>query len=269
MTDYLCTVTPLKCIRNCFFFLFTYFFLSPFVLLLFLLSAFICFCICLHTLIRRLYSLKMPAMTSSFIATSTTIPKIPNSRHLFVSHFPLFRLRSVLCFRSFGVGFNIDFYSYHCIHEDEPNPALRSSHSCTSFVFEQKNHKYFSEAKYSGRLWPVSACNMYFDISRYEKVSNSRFSVFFFWCVCVVFVCACVCFPLRINFVFSFKFGFRLTLESTAFLKMARVVSMVLHTLNSGENKNASRNEDRMELRRESVSPIFDSDSMRFIDSGV
>lgn len=180
MTDYLCTVTPLKCIWNCFssvlFFSFLHIFL-PLGSALFLSLSLPVLCArsfhpfsFVHSLlyllthaqahtqrIRIHWKCRRWLLLSLRRRQSTTIPKISDSRHLFVSHFPRFRLRSVLyvfssssfIFRSHGVGFNIDFYSYHCIREDEPSntqsrktttttkkPVLWCSSSCISFVFQ-------------------------------------------------------------------------------------------------------------------------------------
>lgn len=74
----------------------------------------------------------------------------------------------------------------------------------------RKNHKYFSEAKYSGWL---SACNVYIDISRYEKVSNSFLLRVLSACVCAVcHVAASVCHCISISSFSNFRF--RSTLDN-------------------------------------------------------
>lgn len=105
---------------------------------------------------------------------------------------------SVLYFRSFGVGFNIDFSVYHCMktnqEKNKGKKILCSSYSCISFVFEQKNHKYFSEAKYSGWMAVVRAMCISISLG----LSMRKFLILFL-------LGACVCFPLRTSILSSFS----------------------------------------------------------------
>lgn len=217
MTDYLCTVTPLKCIWNCFFFFFTYFFSSfPSLVvhsLLYLLTLG-SYSDCIHW--------KMPAMTSSFIAT--TIPKIPNSRHLFVSHFPPFRFRAMFCIFGLLV-LGLILISLYIIVSMKTNKKKEQKERKNPVLFlfihffclwTEKSQIFLRSQIFWLDGWVRAMC-----ISISLGMSMRKFLILFL-------SGACDCFPLRTSILSSFPiFGFvELT---TTFLNCPSCVNGTAH----------------------------------------
>lgn len=125
MTDYLCTVTPLKCIRNCFFFILPFF--RSFVRSFFF-SSFFCrrlfafvfayarsYNDCIDWKCRRWLLLSLRRRFRKFQILGTYSSLI----------FLFFVCALFLYFRSFGVGFKIDFYVYDCIRKRQTEETKR------------------------------------------------------------------------------------------------------------------------------------------------